>query len=90
MKNIEIIPIARKKLVQRGISEEWIRETINFPDQIVSGYGGRKIAHRKYMIENKEYLLRVVCEEEKDIIVVVTAYLTSQKARYWKENENED
>ena len=77
-------------MVRRGISEEWIRETINSPNQIVSGYGGRKIAHRKYMIENKEYLLRVVCEEEKDIIVVVTAYLTSQKDRYWKENENED
>ena len=42
------------------------------------------------LIENKEYLLSVVCEEEKDIIVVVTAYLTSQKDRYWKENENED
>ena len=29
MKKIEIIPIARKKLERRGISEEWIKETIN-------------------------------------------------------------
>ena len=90
MKKIEIIPIARKKLERRGISEEWIKETINFPDQIVKGYGGRRVAHKKYMIENKEYLLRAIYEEEKDMIVVVTAYLTSQKDRYWKEKKNED
>lgn len=48
------------------------------------------MAHKKYMIENKEYLLRAIYEEEKDMIVVVTAYLTSQKDRYWKEKKNED
>jgi hypothetical protein len=45
MKKIEIIPIARKKLGRRGIPEEWITETLNFPSQIVDGYGGRKVAH---------------------------------------------
>jgi len=48
------------------------------------------IKNKKYMIENKEYLLRAIYEEEKDMIVVVTAYLTSQKDRYWKEKKNED
>lgn len=90
MKKIEIIPIARKKLERRGITEERIRETINFPAQIVTGYGGRKVAHKKYMIEDKEYLLRVVYEEKEDMDIVVTAYLTSQVERYWKEEKDED
>ncbi len=85
MKKIEIIPIARKKSKRRGISEEWIKEAINSPMQIVEGYGGRKVAHRRYIIEDKEYLLRVVYEDKGDLNEVVTAYLTSQIERYWKE-----
>ena len=50
MKKIEIIPIAKKKSGRRGIPVEWIEETINYPDQIVEGYGGRKVAQKKYMI----------------------------------------
>lgn len=85
MKKIEIIPIARKKLSRRGISEDWIKETITNPDQLVQGYGGRKVAQRKYMIEDKEYLLRVVFEEKEESCNVVTGYLTSQIDRYWEE-----
>ena len=85
MKKIEIIPIVKKKSKRRGISEEWIKETINFSSQIVEGYGGRKVAHRKYVIEGKEYLLRVVYEEGEELNIVITAYLTSQIERYLRE-----
>jgi transcription elongation factor len=85
MKKVEIIPIAKKKSGQRGISVEWIEETINYPDQIVEGYGERKVAQKKYIIKDKEYLLRVVYEEKEEMNVVLTAYLTSQVVRYWKE-----
>jgi hypothetical protein len=47
VEKIEIIPIARRKLERRGIPEDWIRETINSPTQVVEGYGGRKVAHKK-------------------------------------------
>jgi hypothetical protein len=57
---------------------------------MVQGYGGRRVAHKKYMMKEKEYLLRVVFEEQSEKCVVVTSYLTSQIARYWKEDENED
>ena len=50
-KIFEIIPIARKKLSRRGISEAWVKETIDVPDQTLDGYGGRKVAQKKYMIE---------------------------------------
>lgn len=89
MKEIEIIPIARKKAERRGISEKWIIDTISSADQTVAGYGGRMVAHKKYRLGEKEYLLRVVYEEGEKI-EVVTAYLTSQIKRYWKEDNNED
>jgi len=85
MKEIELIPIAKKKLERRGIPQKWLTETLNSPAQIVEGYGRRKVAHKKYMIEGKEYLLRVVYEEKEEQNVVLTAYLTSQIDRYWKE-----
>lgn len=90
MKKIEIIPIARKKSERRGIPEKWIIDTINSPTKVVVGYGRRNVAQKKYMIENKEYLLRVVYEEKEELKVVVTAYLTSQVERYWKEEKDED
>jgi hypothetical protein len=87
MKKIEIIPIAKKKVNRRHILEDWIKETINSPMQLVEGYGGRKVAQRKLFVENKEYLLRVVFEESDEMSIVITAYLTSQIERYWKEEK---
>ena len=89
MKSIEIIPIARKKLERRGISEKWVEETINFPDQVVRGYGGRKVAQRKQVIKDREYLLRVVYEEKEVSNVVLTTYLTSKLNRYWEEKDED-
>jgi len=86
----EIIPIARKKLSRRGISEEWVKETVDLPDQTLDGYGGRKVAQKKYMIEQKEYLLRVIYEEKEEINRVITAYLTSHIDRYWKGDKDEN
>ena len=81
---IEIIPLALKKIVQRNVTIELVRETIESPHQIVKGYGGRGVRQRKYQDGGKEKLLRVVCEEEVDKIVVITAYFTTQIERYWE------
>lgn len=85
MKKIEIIPIAEKKIRQRGIERSLVIETATHPPQIAEGYGGRKVAQRKLQIDGKEYLLRVVYEDTDDVTIVITAYLTSQIDRYWKE-----
>ena len=89
-KVFEIIPIARKKLSRRGISEAWVEKTINLPDQTLDGYGGRKVAQKKYVIEQKEYLLRVIYEEKGEINLVITGYLTSHIERYWQEGKDEN
>ena len=85
MKEIHIIPLAERKAARRGISKEWIKETITSPAQMVEGYGGRKVAQKRYMLQDKEYLLRVVYEEKEEAYEVITAYMTSQIERYWVE-----
>ena len=86
-KKIEIIPISERKLTKRGITRELIENTLLNPTQIVGGYGGRKVAHKKISMNNREYLLRVVYEETEEMYTVITAYVTSKTERYWKEKE---
>ncbi|MBI4839396.1 MAG: DUF4258 domain-containing protein [Nitrospirae bacterium] len=87
IKKVEIIPIAERKLTRRGIKRELVENTLLNPTQIVDGYGGRKVAHKKVLIDDKEYLLRVVYEETEGIYTVVTTYIISKIDRYWKEGE---
>lgn len=87
MKKVEIIPIAERKLKRRGIKREWIEGTLLNPSQVVDSYGGRKVAQKKFLINDKEYLLRIIYEDTEAKYVVVTTYLTSQVSRYWKEEK---
>jgi hypothetical protein len=63
----------------------WVEETLAAPEQVVPGHGGRWVAHKRIAIEEKERLLRVVYEETETTLIVVTAYLTSDLRRYWRE-----
>jgi hypothetical protein len=85
MKEIEIILLARRKMEKRGIREEWVREALQQPDQIVEGHGRRSVAQQRRKVRRRAMLLRVVFEETEDKYVVITAYLTSDIRRYWKE-----
>lgn len=85
MKDIEIIPLARKKMERRRIPEAWIREALQRPDQIVEGHGGRSVAQQRRRVRRREMLLRIVFEETEDKYVVITAYLTSDIKRYWRD-----
>lgn len=86
---IKIIGIAKKKIKQRDIPIEWIKETLKNPEDIVEGHFGRKVAQRMYRKNNKGMLLRVIYTEEDEGIVVITSYLTSQIERY-RRREDED
>lgn len=85
MKEIEIIPLAMRKMDRRGIPESWVGEALRSADQVVEGHGGRLVAQQRRRIRRKEKLLRVVFEETQDKYVVITTYLTSDIERYWKE-----
>ena len=85
MKDIEIIPLAKRKMARRRIPEAWIGEAIRDADQIVAGHGARSVAQQRRRIRRREMLLRVVFEETEDKYVVITAYLTSDIKRYWRD-----
>ena len=82
MNQIEIIPLALKKINQREIPIEWIHETLKLPEQTVESYWHRKIYHKKYKVKGKDMLLRVIVEDTNDTLIVITAYLTSRFERY--------
>ena len=60
--NIEIIPIAVKKLQKRKIRQEWVIDAVKNPEQVLEGYGYREVAQKKIIINEKQYLIRVVYE----------------------------
>ncbi len=72
-------------MARRGIPESWVGEALKSPDQVVEGHGGRLVAQQRRRIGGKERFLRVVFEETQDKYVVITAYLTSDIKRYWKD-----
>ncbi|MCL0036317.1 DUF4258 domain-containing protein [Dehalococcoidia bacterium] len=80
----EIIPLALRKIKQRGIPLEWVEQTLGSPNQITNGYEGRKVAQKLYNVNDKKMLLRVVYETAEGVRVVITAYLTTQIERYWR------
>jgi hypothetical protein len=85
MKEIKIIPLAKRKLEKRGIPEAWVVEALRNADQVVEGHGGRSVAQQRRRIRRRQKLLRVVFEETNEKYVVITAYLTSDITRYWKD-----
>jgi len=80
MKKVEIIPIAQRKAERRGIQKEEIEDAIVNPMQVVDGYGGRKVAHKRFFRDNKEYLLRVIYEETEEKYGCYCLYYLANKS----------
>ena len=80
-KAITLSPHANEKLrrlVQIGISEEKIIQTIQNPENLTAGYFGRKIAQSPL---TEELVLRVIYEEMNNNILVITVY-PAKRRRY--------
>ena len=84
MKEIEIIPLAKKKIDKRGIPEAWVSEALQNADQVVGGHGGRSVAQQRRRFVAVEASSSGF-EDTADKYVVITAYLTSDIKRYWKD-----
>jgi hypothetical protein len=76
---------AKFELGRRQLSEETVISVAQEPEQVMRLQKGRKICQSKYYDSqaDKEMLLRVVCEERLDLLLVVTAYRTSKIDKYW-------
>lgn len=86
MKRVTFIPHAEERLKDRGIPRELVISTIEKPDSLDEGYGGRKVAQRS--LNGK--LIRVIYEERDDEILIITAYITSKIKKYTGVDRNED
>jgi hypothetical protein len=64
------------RLKQSGITQQKAIDTIQKPDNITSGYLGRKIAQS---ILSDDLLLRVIYEETDNSILIVTLYPAKRK-----------
>ena len=85
MKEIEIIPLARRKIERRGIPEAWVGDALRNADQVVEGHAVVRLRNSAAQSVAREKLLRVVFEETEDKYIVITAYLTSDIKWYWKD-----
>lgn len=61
-----------------------IEATLSNPGQIVPKPKGLKVAQNRFFEKSKEYIIRVVFREEKDLRIGITAYKTSKIKKYWR------
>ena len=66
---------AEEKMIRRGISKQLALETLKNPEKVIEGKYGRKIAQKVF----GGFLLRVIFEEHKNIMLVITLYLTKPR-----------
>ena len=70
---------------EREINIKFIKETILNPEQIVPESKGLKVAQKRYLDKrNKQFLIRIIFREEKDLRIGITVYKTSKIKKYWK------
>lgn len=86
-KKIHFSKHAEEQIKERNLSKILISEALLKPAQIIEGKKGRKVAQKICYIKSKKYLLRIIFNEQKNSIEVITAYLTTKIEKYWrKEN----
>ena len=77
---------AEQELLRRAIPRPLLDSVLEHPQQIVPGYGGRKVCQSQLDFgSGKVLLLRAIVDERVMPPVVVTIYRTSKIAKYWKQ-----
>jgi len=86
MKPLIISDHARFEMGRRQIPEETVRQVALAPEQVVSSRKGREIRQSRIRddVQGRDALLRVVIEERRDTLVVVTAHRTSKVEKHWQ------
>ncbi len=87
--NFEFTKHALEELRNRGISKETVEKILNNPKQILDSENNRKVYQDIIEFnDNKEYVVRVILEETKNNLKVITVYKSSKISKYWRENES--
>lgn len=75
---------AREEMARRQIAEEIVVGIMGDPEQIVEERSGRKAYQSRIEMNGKQYLVRLIVEDQEEPNVVVTLYRTSNVAKYWR------
>ena len=88
-KAIQFRSHAREQLKERKIPEDLVKDVIRHPGQVVGSYKNRKIAQDIIEHKSEQFLVRVVYEEKRNALEIITVYLTKKVKKYWEDrNEN--
>ena len=74
---------AQEELRKRGIPVEVLEMVLEAPEQIVEGYGGKKVYQSRVPSEGNPFLIRAILAEDVTPPLVVTVYRTSKVQKYW-------
>jgi len=77
-------PHAAAEITRRGIPGDHIHLALAAPQQVVPIRTGRVVIHHRYQIGEREYLLRIFVDTDREPPVVVTVYRTSKIEKYWR------
>lgn len=87
--NVEFTKHALEELKIRDISRETVEKILENPKQILVSDNNRKVYQDIVEFnDNKQYVVRVILEETKDNLKVITVYKSSKISKYWRENES--
>lgn len=75
---------AELEMQRRQVPREWVESVMNTPEQIVVGFGKRKVYQGRVSANGKTYLLRLIVEDWHQPPVIVTVYRTSKIEKYWE------
>ena len=75
------------EMARRGIDEELLRRALTTPGQRWTVRPGRDLLQSRIAFEGREYLVRVFVDVDRKPPEVVTAYRTSNIAKYWRSGQ---
>ena len=74
----------QEELETRKIARVLVDQVLHAPEQKVPEVEGITCFQSRVDISGKQYLLRVMVNENVDLSVVVTVYRTNKIAKYWR------
>jgi hypothetical protein len=82
--NYEFSIHVREEMTQRGIPLAMVEAVLASPDQKVPEHSSVICYQSKIEFDQKQYLVRVMVNEDVTPMKVVTVYRTSKISRYWE------
>ena len=80
----EITSHAAFEMQRRGVAESVVRGVLAAPEQRYAVRPGRDVLQSRVAVAGKTYLVRVFVDIDRSPAEVVTVYVTSRVAKYWR------